>query len=327
MKKAIESSTPMNKNVWARQAQQLQKRFEDASDEYRRESSGKNVEMVMVHCDLKYAELAQFQLNTAVHRMDRMVRTNEAAQDASGTFGYKAFEVSGKWKSRLFHSSLPPGSYILKQSKKLRDQLTKFPKILISLFNDGSSLLVNKPFTFPEGFPSVAEAKSDWLSILFEASWGPANNVGLNLPRWFAGGSLGSTAIPYVEGYKKPKKRSRQILSEVLTGLALDEFGGVQPECFFCVSSNVLGDSARLLDWLIELNSQAPKSSSRNKDKERKDEPTEADMILGRRAYDQMITINKTVAGFRDACRKTDFHRSNAVLGKVFRRLNEEQKQ
>ena len=56
------------------------------------------------------------------------------------------------------------------------------------------------------------------------------------------------------------------------------------------------------------------------------DEPTEADLLIGRQVLNDMATRNPAVDKFRAAVRDKGLKGSNAKLGKVLKRLTAEKK-
>ena len=121
------------------------------------------------------------------------------------------------------------------------------------LLHDGSELLKIKPFLWPSSFPSCDRAKLQWLSILIEAGWGPAQPYGLTIDRMFAGGGTGKTAIPYIEGLKVDLKIRPTNIYYHFNQISLKPFGGIQPVCFHCVVRDILIESTKLIDWLLSL--------------------------------------------------------------------------
>ena len=63
-----------------------------------------------------------------------------------------------------------------------------------------------------------------------------------------------------------------------------------------------------------------------NKKRPRNDEPTDADLLIGRQVLAEMVTRNPSVEMFRTAVRAKGLKISNAKLGKVLDRLQAEKK-
>lgn len=238
------------RSSWQRRAGVLRTRFEDVADEYRRENGdGIPVKFAMTHYAKPFDELGNFNHQLAIRRY-----LNKRESPCCEVWSWYRIEKGDSAdRFRWFACNLPGADWLLSQPEELQARLQKFHVIVKGLLGDGGTLLATMPFHWPESFPSCREAARDWLSILFEASWGPAHPFGLKTERLFVGGVWGETATPYIDRQTVDVEHEPTLDSLFRQLESFPEFGGEQPECFFAISRDVLRDSACLLEWLLSL--------------------------------------------------------------------------
>lgn len=242
---------PTEISAWQRQAERLRTRFESVADEYRQQSDhGAGISFALVQWQLPSCdELGKFNCQRAIWEINKG-DTSDSASEPWSCIRIPSIN-EGQWTCRSWYSTLPGCRWVMSQPIDQRDRLTKFRLICQKLFDDGDKLLERVPFR--ESIPLIDRRKQSggWLSTLFESSWGPAHSFGLKSVRMFSGGGMGFTAIPYIEGLTI--EGDPPPISLGFQWASLQDFGGKQPECFFCISQDVLNDSAHMIDWLLSL--------------------------------------------------------------------------
>ena len=172
-------------------------------------------------------------------------------------------------RTRVFCTNMPKRDPHDSPKDVQSSSLLGFRNQMQRLFRKGDGLLKRPPFALPQmrQWPlhrrdNVTEEVTvnprslsitngiQWLSLLFEASWGPADAFRLKNERW-----------TYRQSSEIGSDRTR---STLVHWTDVPEDNPLFSGCFFSISQNVLDDCARLTKWLLSLWDASAKAMSRN---------------------------------------------------------------
>ena len=255
----MNDSTKASRDAWRRQAASLRSQFESVAAQHLRESSGcATVEFALVQhyhgqivCtmadydsvgDGTFPFLKPLDRKTCnLDKRNQILAVAELQKQSPDIPCDKQWACqSGRrtgW-ARTFATNLPPDSQGDSPPSEPHKRLSQTRRIVTQLFKQGEMLLRTAPFSSPDFIRFSAKDYDEvdqprdikgmrWLTVLFEGSWGPAHPFGLQTVRQSAIGATMNLNFPYSEGKSRP--------------------------CFYCISRDVLMDSARLIDWLLSL--------------------------------------------------------------------------